>query len=153
MKNNVALLFGLVLFILSSCGREKTVDEQMDPNYTACYRAIFEKDTAYLTIDTSKKQMLGFLKMIYGEQKKVYDGTVKGTIKGDTLMGHFDFKENKVNKWFRNPVAFLRKNGSLTMGVGQTVMKWGSPFFDEKVPIDYEKGRFIFELGECERKK
>lgn len=124
----------------------------MDPRYTACYRAIFETDTAYLTVDTSKKQMIGYLKIIYGKQHKVYDGQVKGTIKGDTLQGHFDFRENKVSKWYRNPVAFLRKNRNLTMGVGQTVMRWGSPFFDEKVPIDYESGRFVFELGECVRK-
>lgn len=137
------------LFLNAGCRNEKTIDEQMDKKFTVCYRAISKNDTAWLTIDTSKKQFVGYFKVNCVDQKKIYDGQVKGFIHGDTLNGHFDFKVNKVDKWYRNPVAFLKTNANLTMGVGKTIMLWGSAYFDEKVPINYEKGRFVFEQGDC----
>lgn len=148
MRTVCAILISL-LFLVSGCRNEKTIEEQMDRKYTVCYRAISKSDTAWLTIDTSKKQFIGYFKVNYVDQKKIYNGQVKGIIHGDTLKGHFDFKVNQVDKWYRNPVAFLKTNANLTMGVGKTVMVWGSAYFDEKVPIDYEKGRFVFELGDC----
>jgi hypothetical protein len=63
---------------------------------------------------------------------------------GDTLKGHYDFKINNAEKWNRNPVAFLKKDGQLIMGVGQFMLVMGSAHFDNRAPIDYDKGRFIF---------
>lgn len=142
----------LTLIILAGCRRTKTIAEQMDQQSTVCYRAISGGDTAWLSIDTSKKQMIGFFRVNYVKQKRIYDGQIKGQIHGDTLKGHFDFKVNEVDKWYRNPVAFLKRDGRLTMGVGEITMIWGSAYFDEKKKIDYGKGRFVFEEGECERK-
>jgi hypothetical protein len=149
--NYLYICFALFL-LMAGCKSDPTMAEQMDSKFTVCYRAISENDTAYLTIDTSDHKMIGFLKIIYPAQKKTYDGQIEGFIHGDTLLGHFDFKVNSVDKWYRNPVAFLKKRETLTMGVGDIAMVWGSAYFDEKKKIDYEKGRFVFELGECEKK-
>ncbi|MDQ7948996.1 MAG: hypothetical protein REI78_09720 [Pedobacter sp.] len=149
MKSTCYIVLILLLAMAAGCRREKTIAEQMDEKFTVCYRAISNGDTAWLTVDTSKKQILGYFKINYVSQKKIYDGQIKGYIHGDTLKGHYDFKVNKVDKWYRNPVAFLKHRGNLTMGVGEIAMVWGSAYFDEKVPVDYTKGRFVFEEGDC----
>jgi len=111
---------------------------------TTWYRAISGKDTAWLSIDTSNKIINGLLTFNYADKKERYEGKFKGEMYGDTLKGHYDFKINKAEKWNRNPVAFLKKDGKLTMGVGQFMLVMGSAHFDDRVPIDYDKGRFVF---------
>ncbi|RZL45216.1 MAG: hypothetical protein EOP00_17925 [Pedobacter sp.] len=134
--------------MLSSCNFFGAEEEPLDKSKLICYMAIDKGDTAWLNIDTTGRRVNGLFAMSYGGVKR-YDGQIKGTINGDTLKTHYDFKVNKVDKWYRNPVAFLKKENKLIMGVGEIVMVWGSGFFDEKVPIDYDKGRFVFEKVSC----
>lgn len=148
MKSQFVIL--LIATILFSCAQEAPVEEQMEKQSTVCYQAIDGADTAWLSIDTSKRSsLIGTFEMNYAKQKRRMYGQFKGALKGDTIKGHYDFKVNKVDKWYRNPVAFLKRNNKLNMGVGEMVMQWGSPFFDEKTPIDYEKGRFVFTEIAC----
>lgn len=135
---------------IASCNSKPTVEEEMKMASTICYRAIDKTDTGWLKIDTSTYQKLGTLDFNYPGEKRLYEGQFKGTMNGDTLKGHYDFKVNKVDKWYRNPVAMLNRDGKLIMGVGAFAMIWGSGFFDEKTPIDYDKGRFVFERIGCE---
>ena len=150
MKIKYLLLFVVASVSMASCSFFNNEEEILDKSKLVCYIAIDKGDTAWLSIDTSKKKINGLFTMSYGGIKK-YDGQVKGRILGDTLKAHFDFKVNKVDKWYRNPVAFLRKDNKLLMGVGETVLIWGSGHFDEKVPIDFEKGRFVFDLTTCKK--
>jgi len=135
--------------ICFACNREKSVEEQMDVKTTVCYIAVAGEDTAWLKIDTAGAQFLGVFELNNSKQKRRHIGQVKGVLRRDTLKGHFDFKVNKVDKWYRNPIAFLKKDGKLMMGVGATNMVWGSAYFDEKVPIDFDKGKFVFDEGVC----
>jgi hypothetical protein len=146
IKTLLSLLTLTTLFY--SCRQEKSINEQMEAKTTICYQSISEKDTAWLKIDTSKRDIIGFLSFKYASNKN-YDGQFKGKMYGDTLKGHFDFTVNKVDKWYRNPVAFLKRDGKLTMGVGDFNMVWGSPIFDPKTIINYNKGRFVFEMEDC----
>lgn len=138
----------LSIVLLASCKQQKDIKDQMDQKTTICYTAIDQTDTAWLSIDTAGHEVLGLLEFNY-DNKKHYAGQIKAAIKGDTLKGHYDFKVNNVDKWYRNPVAFLKKDTTLTMGVGDINMIWGSPFFDEKKVIDYNRGRFIFKQTGC----
>ncbi len=142
----LVLVFSIVCF---ACNREKGVEEQMDVKTTVCYIAVADKDTAWLKIDTAGTEFLGVFQLNNTKQKRRHIGQVKGVLRGDTLKGHFDFKVNDVDKWYRNPIAFLKSDGKLIMGVGATSMVWGSPYFDEKVPIDFSRGKFVFEEGLC----
>ncbi len=128
-------------------GKEKVMDE----NKTICYQSISGKDTAWLSIDTSKKIINGLLSFNYVDKKQRYEGQFKGEMYGDTLRGHYDFKINKAELWNRNPVAFLKKDGKLTMGVGQFMLIMGSAHFDNRFPIDYDKGRFVFVESACKK--
>lgn len=148
MKFSIIIFFLLSLIFLG-CGSEPSIEEQMDPKTTACYAAIGGSDTAWLRIDTSHAQVLGLFEINYPKKKQRYLGQFKGVKRGDTIKGHWDFKVNNIDKWHRNPVSFLKRNDNLLMGVGKIIMVWGSGHFDEKVPVDYDKGKFVFELATC----
>ena len=120
----------------------------MDEKNTACYIAIDKADTAWLKIDTAEKNILGEMKFSYAN-KNHYEGPVKAIMKGDTLRGNFSFMLNNVDKWYKNPIALLKKGDTFTMGVGEIMTLWGSGYFDKNIPIDYEKGRFVFKRSMC----
>lgn len=138
-------------FILSCQQQPKPKEKLMNETKSICYQSISGSDTAWLTIDTSKKIINGLLSFYYTDKKERYEGQFKGENYGDTLRGHWDFKINKAERWNRNPVAFLKKDGKLTMGVGKFMLIMGSAHFDNLVPIDYDKGRFIFEETACKK--
>ena len=150
MKKYKLSLCSLAISILalSSCTQQKEFKDQMDDKKTICYMAIDKTDTAWLKVDTSKKQVLGELEFNYHNEKH-FVGTIKGVVKGDTLKGHYVFKVNNVDKWYRNPIALLKKENTLTMGVGDIRVMWGAVYFNQNVPIDYDKGRFVFEQAAC----
>lgn len=141
-----ALVLSTLFF---ACQQNTPKEKVMDKSKTVCYQSISGKDTAWLSIDTSEKVINGLLTFNYVDKKERFEGQFKGEMYGDTLKGHYDFKINKAEKWNRNPVAFLKREGKLTMGVGQFMLIMGSAHFDNLVPIDYDKGRFVFEETAC----
>ena len=147
MKQTKLFLMLLISIDASSCSFFNK-DEPLDTSKLICYIAINRGDTAWLDIDTSDRKIKGLFTMSYGGKKKLF-GKLKGTIVNDTLNAHYDFMVNKVDKWYRNPVSFLKKDNKLMMGVGEIVMVWGSGVFKEGVPVDYNKGRFVFERTVC----
>lgn len=132
---------------INGCKEELSIEQQMDPKTTVCYTSVSGRDTAWLRLDTS--QVIGLFEMNYPQKEQRYLGQFKGLKSGDTIKGHWDFKVNNLDKWHRNPVAFLKKDDGLVMGVGKIIMVWGGPHFDDQTPIDYQKGKFVFELGVC----
>lgn len=135
-------------FIIFSCNREQSSQQVLEKKM-ACYQSVSAGDTAWLSIDTAQKVITGTLRINYVNKMQIYDGKFTGKMFGDTLKGSFNFKINKADPPFRNPVAFLKKDNNLTMGVGQFMTVMGTAQFDDRVPIDYEKGRFVFEKTQC----
>lgn len=147
-----AMIIAAIIF-LSSCEEQNLVKKQMVEASTNCYLAVDRTDTAWLKLDTAdRKHVLGELLFIYGNKNR-YEGLIKAEMKGDTLKGNYSFKLNNVNKWYKNPIALLRNKQTLTMGIGEIYTLWGSGFFLKTVPIDYEKGRFVFKQVGCLIKK
>jgi hypothetical protein len=148
-KNSLILFFSLATFILLSCKEQKPAKTKIDEKSTICYIAIDKTDTAWLKVDTADQQrILGELVFNFHNEKH-YKGLIKAVIKGDTLKGNYSFRVNDLDKWYKNPIALLKNKRSLTMGVGEIYTLWGSGFFLKSVPIDYGKGRFVFEQIEC----
>lgn len=140
-----------ILCILSSCSSKEDDSSKTSkikfPVFSGCYTARYGGDTALLTLTSKVSQVTGTLKFIdsYGN---VDYGTIKGVIKGDTLMADYNFRSyNK--QWYRNPLAFLKKNNKLYMGVGQFLVFIGRPYFAKNVPINFNKGKYVFEISEC----
>ncbi|MEJ7692924.1 hypothetical protein [Daejeonella sp.] len=151
MRNQFLILISLSALSIGiiSCNREQPKKKILAPEKIVCYQSISGSDTAWLSIDTANTPFAGTLTFNYTEKKQLYEGKFTGKMDGDTLKGYYDFRINKENPAFRNPVALLKKDGKLTMGVGQFMTVMGTGEFDDRVPIDYSSARFVFEEVAC----
>lgn len=115
-----------------------------------CFQAIDGKDTADLKIKTlSNGKIAGKLVINYLDKGK-NDGLVEGNFKGDTLFVDYTFKIGTSNPTiYKNPLAFLKKDGKLIMGVGQIETSLGKSYFVKGKPISFDKGRFVFAPVDC----
>jgi len=137
------------MIALLSCKEQRAVKTKIDEKYSICYRAIYQADTAWLKLDTAdKKRILGEMVFNYAN-KNHYVGLIKAVFVDDTLKGNYSFKLNGVDKWYKNPIALLKQGDTLTMGIGEIYTLWGSGFFLKTVPINYERGRFVFKPMAC----
>ncbi len=128
----------------------KNIVEKEKPLRTACYEAIDAKDTAYLKLETfNKGKVKGELKFTYRKKPK-NEGIVDGEFVGDTLFLNYTFNagDNKTTT-YKNPLAFLKSDEKLTLGVGEIRTYLGRSYLDKKEKIDFEKGRFIFKSVPC----
>jgi len=115
-----------------------------------CYISTFEKDTADLKVKTMSTGKVSGELLIKYDQKPMNKGTFEGTFKGDTLFVDYTFKEGKDTVTiYKNPLAFLKKNENLIMGVGQIETSMGRSYFVKGKPIDFEKGKFTFITKDC----
>jgi len=155
MKNRKTLITILgisVITIVASCGQDNKGGENTgskDKSITSgkCYLAVYKGDTALLSIKGTSSGIEGTLKFIKADWN-VDNGTIKGTMKGDTLLADYNFKSHD-GRWYRNPIALLKKDGKLYLGVGQFETAWGRTYFAKNVPIDYDKGKYVFDEHTC----
>lgn len=114
-----------------------------------CFVAVDGKDTADLKLKTSEGKVTGTLVINYAEKGK-NDGQIAGAYKGDTLFVDYTFKIGKTNQTiYKNPLALLKKDGKLILGVGQIETTLGRSYFVKGMPIRFDKGRFTFAPQEC----
>lgn len=149
---NLALAF-LALPIIYSCGQRKneqdTASHKILDTVKQCYTSSFEGDSATLNlliIDSNKVE--GKLVINYAEKPK-NDGIVRGEFKGDTLFVDYSFKIGEGTTEFSNPLALLKQNNDLKLGVGQIETLFGRSYFVKNKPISFEKGKFNFVRTEC----
>ncbi|MES3017909.1 MAG: hypothetical protein V4721_09030 [Bacteroidota bacterium] len=153
MKKQLLILISLSALSIGvmSCNQQQPKKKISVPEKVVCFQSVSGSDTAWLSIDTANTPMAGTLKFNYTGKRQLYEGQFTGKMHGDTLKGYYDFKINKENPSFRNPVALLKKDGKLVMGVGQFMTVMGTGEFDDRVPIDYSIARFIFEPVDCKK--
>ena len=151
LKLSQSFLFVAALMLLASCGNsetKKTTVQSLDSiKTTECYVAIDGKDTAFLDLTVTKRgDATGDLLIKYTD-KPQNKGTVAGKFSGDTLFVDYTFinGENK-SPIYKNPLAFLKKEQKLTLGVGVIETTMGRSYFAKDKPINFERGKFIFEL-------
>jgi len=129
--------------LFCGCGQKNTEEMSRDiARRMVKYKAVYERDTALLSIFNKGNKVEGDLQFIYSNGINL-KGSVKGEVKGDTLLADYHYK-GRNGEWHRNPIALLKKDGRLLMGVGEREFAWGRTYFSRNVPIDYEKGRFVF---------
>lgn len=143
-------LLASVMLLGTSCTQKQPEATTKLSTMERCYVANFQQDTAMMNLRFTGSKIEGKMRINYGDGK-IYDGSILGEQKGkgDTLILAYDFKINNADKWYRNPVAFLKRGDSLVLGIGQINVVWGTGAFDESVPIDYEHARFIFVPVDC----
>lgn len=159
MKNSGLYLSLLALPLMFSCTQSENKDSASKDSLTAvadtlvkkeCFVAVDAKDTANLVVSESGNgKVAGHLVINYVDKGK-NDGEVSGAYRGDTLFVDYTFKIGTTNKTqYKNPLAFLKKDGKLILGVGQIETNLGRSYFVPGKPISFEKGRFTFVPADC----
>ncbi|CAM3919579.1 hypothetical protein SAMN06265348_111180 [Pedobacter westerhofensis] len=146
MRKVLLLSYAVALGFFCGCGQN--TGNELD-NYDALaavpsakYLAVYEQDTAWLSLIKKGPKVEGNLRFKYSNGIR-QQGTFKGLFRGDTLFADYHYK-GQNGQWQRNPIALLKTGGQLQMGVGQREFAWGRTYFTKNVPIDFEKGRFVF---------
>ncbi|WP_235528547.1 hypothetical protein [Pedobacter sp. Leaf194] len=153
MKKKFAyLVFAIVPFVYAcSSSDKKTETTKADSviNQT-CYASAFEKDSAAMIVKTmASGKVTGSLLIKYGD-KPQNNGGLDGKFHGDTLLVDYRFNTGgDTTKAFTNPLAFLKKDGKLIMGVAQIETTLGRSYFVKGKPINYEAGKFTFVEVPC----
>jgi len=155
MKKNPIYLVLISIPFIFACNQNNQADSNSANKNDSltnqiCYAAAFEKDSATMIIKTfSSGKIKGSLLVRYGS-KPENNGLIEGKFKGDTLYVDYRFNTGgDTTKVFTNPLAFLKKDGKLIMGVGQIETTLGRSYFVKGKPINYEAGKFIFNEVNC----
>jgi hypothetical protein len=109
-----------------------------------CYFAIKGGVTASLNLVITGTLFNGKYEINYHGSHKD-SGDVKGRIKGDTLLGDYLFQHYGMEKWYRAPIALLKRDDQLVMGVGATETFLSKSYFRKGTVIDYDHVKFIFQ--------
>lgn len=128
-----------LIFILSACSSSGTDEHEAK----IWYQAIAKEDTANLKIKLTDRTFYGQLEINYNGQFKD-SGEVSGIVKGDSLLGTYNYEHYGIKEPHRIPIALIKKDKKLIMGVGSMVIYMNIMFFDKKIPVDYQHPKFIF---------
>lgn len=156
MKKNLLYFMGIlcVPFAIISCtsnNSSETTEQAATAADTvkSCYTANYEDESAKLTLNiVDSTKVTGTLVVNYAE-KAPNNGIIQGDFKGDTLYVHYTFKTGENPAEYSNPLAFLKRGDTLTMGVGVIETSMGRSYFAPDVPINFERGKFAFLPEDC----
>lgn len=157
MKKTVFYLAALAIPFYFGCGQggDKTKDAATAKTdslvKTECFKAIDGKDTADLKLNTLKSGKIKGDLLIKYQEKGANVGEVEGKFKGDTLFVDFTFKIGENKTQYKNPLALLKHDGKLVLGVGQIETSLGRSYFVKGKPISFDRGRFTFIPSECKK--
>ncbi|MBD1392995.1 hypothetical protein [Mucilaginibacter glaciei] len=167
MKNSGYLIAIVALSVILSCNQGKKDQTKMIDSLTSmsgarrpdqqCFVALFEKDSASLTLHNAPDgKVTGKMYIRYGEieemalENELNIGKINGEYKGDTLFANYMFTSGTMNKTiYSNPIALLLKKGTLILGAGVIVNYLGRSSFDKNKPLDFSKSRFHFKPVSC----
>ena len=155
MRKSIYILSLLGAGALYSCsqGTEKQKEAgatKLDSANMKCYVAVDSVDSASLNLITDKEGKITGSLLINYKEKGDSHGDIMGKFHGDTLFVDYSFQIGTTNKTFyKNPLAFLKKDDKLFMGVGQIQTFLGKSSFVDNKRINFEKGRFNFALADC----
>ena len=146
-KNLLYIAFAAVPFIFACNQSEKKADSAKKDSVMSetCYASSFEKDSAAMILKTmASGKITGSLLVKYAN-KPQNKGEINGKFHGDTLLVDYRFNTGSdTTKAYTNPLAFLKKDGKLVMGVAQIETTLGRSYFVKGKPINYDAGKFTF---------
>ncbi|OMQ08795.1 hypothetical protein [[Flexibacter] sp. ATCC 35103] len=155
MRNLVISCLLLSFVGLQSCKKneeqKKVVDPEAEkPVSTQCYKAVYEKDTLDLTLNTLKNGKIAGNMVMKVASATERTGDVTGEFRGDTLFVDYTFVEiTNKNKTFKNPMAFLKRDNQLILGNGTMQTTMGVTYLVKDKPIDFDRVKYKFSTSEC----
>lgn len=154
MKNLGLFCLLLACIGLESCNKNpKAVDVQPLAEKSAsvqCYKALYEKDTLDLKINTLKNgKITGDMVMkVFNKAEKV--GKIAGEFRGDTLFVDYSFTLVANDKViYKNPMALLKRGNELILGNGKIETYMGASYFVKGTPIDFDRVKYKFATVDC----
>lgn len=160
MRNLVVSCLLLSCIALQSCKNEEKQKEAEAAKAdgekvvsTQCYKAIYEKDTIDLKLNTLKNGKLSgnMVMKVYNAPER--SGEITGEFHGDTIFADYTFKEiTNKNNTFKNPMAFLKREKKLILGNGQMQTTMGVTYIVKDKPIDFDRVKYKFDTTECVEK-
>ncbi|NDP28714.1 MAG: hypothetical protein GZ087_15020 [Flavobacterium sp.] len=155
MKNLGLFCLLLVCIGFESCNKNQKAAEATQavvdkPVSVQCYKALYEKDTIDLKINTLKGE-----KISGNMEMKLFDmpvklGKIAGEFRGDTLFVAYTFIQGANEKTtFKNPMAFLKRGNQLILGNGEIETTMGASYFVKGKPIDFENVKYKFSKVDC----
>ena len=143
------LLTCLISAIILACNQKQptSTTQTRDTTRDECFISVVEKDSATLRLNDLNGKVEGELHLMFAKKEDM-KGKVTGTFRGDTLFADFTYKMGEGQETFKNPAAFLRKDGKLYQGYGEIVTQYGRTFFKQDAPITFDRG-FVFEPVQC----
>jgi len=129
-----------IAFLMSACATKEAKRDQIK----TLYHSVNKSDTAQLNIVLNDKEFYGQYEINYGGLYKD-SGDVTGVLKGDTLKGTYRYQHYGTEAWYRIPIALLKKDDKLILGIGVMEIYMNMTFFKKTVPIDYQNPKFVFE--------
>ena len=153
MKNPLILASVVCAFFVASCSQDpKNSSDQAEVEDvlkdSVCYASTFEADKANMVLKNYESGKVGGSLNIDNASGKNNIGTLNGKFRGDTLFVDYKFTSGTKDV-FTNPLAFLKKDDKLIMGVGQIETTMGRSYFVKDKPINFEVGKFVFEEENC----
>lgn len=157
MKNSIFYLPSVaVILFLFSCNQNNNKTSAVTDDNSAdavlkneCFVSADKLDSAFLDLKTLKSgKVKGNLVFTFVEKDKNH-GEVEGVFKGDTLYVDYTFKIGPSATIYKNPLALLKKDGKLILGVGQIETSLGKSYFVKGKSINFDKGRFTFSETDC----
>ena len=157
MKNIGLFCLLLTCIVFVSCNKnQKEADAQAlseQPISVQCYKALYEKDTIDLKINTLKSgKITGDMVMkVFNKAEKV--GKITGEFRGDTLFADYSFTlvaNDKVT--YKNPLALLKRGSELILGNGKIETYLGASYFAKGEPIDFDRVKYKFTTVDCVNK-
>lgn len=151
MKNTLFLftaLAGLLAACSSNTSDKKTGDSSMiavdttfsptnpEPvNSTNCYLWVNKKDSISLKLTQKGEELTGDLKYLWSE-KDQNKGTIAGEIKGDTILADYTFDSEGMRSV--RQVVFVKKDGKLYEGYGDSEEKGGKTVFKNRAKLKFD---------------
>ncbi|QNK62900.1 hypothetical protein H7F33_20580 [Pedobacter sp. PAMC26386] len=143
MKAKLFFLFKMAAVSVLVCGCSSESDDIEKKRVRLSYVAVKGADTAVLKLVVTGSQFKGQYEVNYHSSFKD-SGDVKGVIKGDTLLGDYNFQHYGMEKWDRVPITFLKRDGKLILGAGTVETYFSKSYFKAGTQVDYSDPKFVF---------
>jgi hypothetical protein len=154
MKNLGLFCLLLACIALESCNKkQKAVDAPVLPEIPVsvqCFKALYEKDTLDLKINTLKSGKISGDMVMKIENMPIKVGKIAGEFRGDTLFAAYTFIQGGNKEvTFKNPMAFLKRGNELILGNGEIETTMGASYFVKGKPIDFDNVKYKFTTADC----
>jgi hypothetical protein len=145
----IILTFAAIAFMAVSCKKDEIKPEPAieqasaeTPAIKECYLGVMKNDTFLLSFETKGTDVpSGKLTYNFFEKDKS-DGTITGTIKGDTLFANYIFVSEGKNS--EREVVFLKNGNIMIEGYGDVVDdNKGKVIFKDKTKLYFDSKNIL----------